>query len=179
MDLPFVDAKFSIFGSGHLCGKSMDDAAIPCRYCRLLVLGSILFQPSRCLRPQTPEPMISSQEKTIFGKLAYQICEEILEGKYHSEDRIPSVRDLAETFEVNYNTILRAMELLQREEIVYQKRGIGYFVSPNARQRILRAHKREFMQQRLPEVFRQARLLGITLDEITQFWNEEAANQGG
>jgi DNA-binding transcriptional regulator YhcF (GntR family) len=73
--------------------------------------------------------MISSQEKTIFGKLAYQICEEILEGKYHSEDRIPSVRDLAETFEVNYNTILRAMELLQREEIVYQKRGIGYFVS--------------------------------------------------
>lgn len=120
--------------------------------------------------------MISSQEKTIFGKLAYQICEEILEGKYHSEDRIPSVRDLAETFEVNYNTILRAMELLQREEIVYQKRGIGYFVSPNARQRILRAHKREFMQQRLPEVFRQARLLGITLDEITQFWNEEAAN---
>ena len=123
--------------------------------------------------------MISSQEKTIFGKLAYQICEEILEGKYHSEDRIPSVRDLAETFEVNYNTILRAMELLQREEIVYQKRGIGYFVSRNARQRILRAHKREFMQQRLPEVFRQARLLGITLDEITQFWNEEAANQGG
>ena len=103
--------------------------------------------------------MISSQEKTIFGKLAYQICEEILEGKYHSEDRIPSVRDLAETFEVNYNTILRAMELLQRG--------------------ILRAHKREFMQQRLPEVFRQARLLGITLDEITQFWNEEAANQGG
>ena len=123
--------------------------------------------------------MISSQEKTIFGKLAYQLCEEILEGKYRSEDRIPSVRDLAETFEVNYNTILRAMELLQREEIVYQKRGIGYFVSPNARQRILKAHKREFMQQRLPEVFRQARLLGITLDEITQFWNEEAANQGG
>ena len=44
---------------------------------------------------------------------------------------------------------------------------------------ILMAHKREFMQQRLPEVFRQARLLGITLDDITQFWNEEAANQGG
>ncbi len=117
--------------------------------------------------------MISSQEKTIFGKLAYQLCEEILEGKYHDEDRIPSVRDLAETFEVNYNTILRAMELLQRDEIVYQKRGIGYFVSPNARKRILEAHKQEFMQKRLPEVFRQARLLGITLDDITEFWEKE------
>lgn len=117
--------------------------------------------------------MISSQEKTIFGKLAYQLCEEILAGKYHEEDRIPSVRDLAETFEVNYNTILRAMELLQREEIVYQKRGIGYFVSPNARLRILEAHRRDFLQHRLPEVFHQARLLGITLDEITRFWELE------
>lgn len=116
--------------------------------------------------------MISSQEKTIFGKLAYQLCEEILEGKYGDEDRIPSVRDLAETFEVNYNTILRAMELLQREDIVFQKRGIGYFVCTNARQRILDAHKQEFMQQRLPEVFRQARLLGITIDDITRFWNQ-------
>lgn len=114
--------------------------------------------------------MISSQEKTIFGKLAYQLCEEILQGKYQGEDRIPSVRDLAETFEVNYNTILRAMELLQRDEIVYQKRGIGYFVCPDARQRILDAHKEEFLQQRLPEVFRQARLLGITLEDIVGLW---------
>ena len=116
--------------------------------------------------------MISSQEKTIFGKLAYQICEEILEGKYHGEDRIPSVRDLAETFEVNYNTILRAMELLQREEIVYQKRGIGYFVAADAKERLLDGQRKEFLQKTLPEVLRQARLLGIGLDAISEAWQK-------
>ena len=42
--------------------------------------------------------MISSNEKTIFGKVAYLICEEILKGNYNEEDRIPGVRDLAATY---------------------------------------------------------------------------------
>ena len=46
--------------------------------------------------------MITSNEKTIFGKVAYQLCEEILKGNYKGEDRIPSVRELAVTYEIQY-----------------------------------------------------------------------------
>jgi DNA-binding transcriptional regulator YhcF (GntR family) len=116
--------------------------------------------------------MISSNEKTIFGKVAYLICEEILKGNYNEEDRIPGVRDLAATFEINYNTVIRAMEVLQREEIVYQKRGIGYFVCTDAKKRLRKAQREEFMQKTLPEVFRQARLLGIGFDAIAEAWEK-------
>ncbi|MCR5362851.1 MAG: GntR family transcriptional regulator [Bacteroidales bacterium] len=116
--------------------------------------------------------MISSNEKTIFGKVAYLICEEILKGNYAADDRIPGVRDLAATYEINYNTVIRAMEVLQREEIVYQKRGIGYFVAADAKERLLDGQRKEFLQKTLPEVLRQARLLGIGLDAISEAWQK-------
>lgn len=115
--------------------------------------------------------MISPNEKTIFGRLAYQLCEEILQGNYKADDRLPSVRELAVMYEVNYNTILRTMEVLQREEIIYQKRGIGYFVCADARKRLLKGQKEDFKCQQLPELFRQARMLGISIDEIVEVWN--------
>lgn len=116
--------------------------------------------------------MITANEKTIFGKIAYQLCEEILKGNYKAEDRIPSVRELAGTYEINYNTVLRAMEVLQREEIVYQKRGIGYFVCQDAKRKLLRGQKEEFKKQQLPELFRQARMLGITIEDIIAVWEK-------
>lgn len=116
--------------------------------------------------------MITSNEKTIFGKVAYQLCEEILKGNYKGEDRIPSVRELAVTYEINYNTVLRAMEVLQREEIVYQKRGIGYFVCADAKKKLLKGQKEDFKRQQLPELFRQARMLGISIEEIVEVWNK-------
>ncbi|MCR5393874.1 MAG: GntR family transcriptional regulator [Bacteroidales bacterium] len=118
--------------------------------------------------------MISSNEKTIFGKVAYLICEEILRGTYQAEDRIPGVRELAVTYEINYNTVIHAMEVLQREEIVYQKRGIGYFVCANAKRKLQKGQREEFLHETLPEVFRRARLLGIDMDQITEVWDEEA-----
>ncbi len=116
--------------------------------------------------------MITSNEKTIFGKVAYLICEEILKGNYQAEDRIPGVRELAVTYEINYNTVLRAMEVLQREEIVYQKRGIGYFVCSDAKKKLLKGQKEEFIKQQLPELFRQAQMLGISIDDIIKEWDK-------
>lgn len=116
--------------------------------------------------------MITANEKTIFGKVAYLLCEEILKDNYRGEDRIPGVRDLAVSYEINYNTVLRAMEVLQREGIVYQKRGIGYFVCADAKKKLLKGRKEEFKRQQLPELFRQARLLGFGIEEIVEEWNK-------
>ncbi len=111
-----------------------------------------------------------TQDKALFLKVVDVICDDVLRGVYAADDRVPSVRDLAGVFEINYNTVLRAMEVLQRDEIVYQKRGIGYFIAPQARRRILYARKQSFMKSQLPEFFRQARLLGIGIDEIADAW---------
>jgi DNA-binding transcriptional regulator YhcF (GntR family) len=44
--------------------------------------------------------------------MAERICDEILAGKYHSDDRIPSVREQAVMFEVNTNTVVKTYDLL-------------------------------------------------------------------
>lgn len=52
------------------------------------------------------------QDRAIYLQMAERICDEILAGKYHSDDRIPSVREQAVMFEVNTNTVVKTYDLL-------------------------------------------------------------------
>ena len=50
------------------------------------------------------------QDKAIYMQLVDRLCDEILCGKYHADDRIPSVREFAVTLEVNTNTVVKAYD---------------------------------------------------------------------
>ena len=100
-------------------------------------------------------------EKAIYVQIADRLCDEILTDKYADDERIPSVREYAVLLEVNTNTTVKS----------YNKRGLGYFVTAGAKQRILDERRREFMEQKLPEMFRQMRLLGIGMDDVEREWN--------
>ena len=65
------------------------------------------------------------------------IADDIVSGKYPENGRIPSVRDFAVALEVNANTVVHSYDYLQSNEIVYNRRGLGYFVTVGARNRIL------------------------------------------
>ena len=110
--------------------------------------------------------MIFTNDKAIYIQLADRLCDEILAGKYKDDDRIPSVREYAVMLEVNANTAVKAFDELSRANIIYNKRGLGYFVTPGAKKQILNERKQEFMKQRLPELFRQMQLLDITLEDV-------------
>ena len=112
--------------------------------------------------------MIFSNDKPIYIQMADRLCDEILSGTYKDDDRIPSVREYAVLLEVNTNTAVKTYELLAREEIIYNKRGLGYFVTKGAKKQIMKARKKEFMKERLPELFRQMQLLGITIDDVVK-----------
>lgn len=111
-----------------------------------------------------------NNNKAIYEQMAERLCDEIIAEKYKADDRIPSVREYAVMLEVNTNTAVKAYELLAREEIIYNKRGLGYFVSPNARQSILKERKKEFVNEMLPEVFRQMNLLDISMNDVAEEW---------
>ena len=104
--------------------------------------------------------------------MADRLMDEILAGKYKDDDRIPSVREYAVLLEVNTNTAVKAYDELARANIIYNKRGLGYFVTPGAKKKILRERKKEFMQERLPELFRQMQLLGIDIKEVDEAWEK-------
>ena len=104
--------------------------------------------------------------KAIYLQIADLICEDILQGKFLEDERIPSVREYAAVVEVNANTCARAYDWLQGLEIIYTKRGLGYFVCAGAKEAIRQMKRQEFMTVTLPEVARQMVNLNITMEEL-------------
>lgn len=107
-----------------------------------------------------------NETQAIYLQIADYMCEQVLLEKWKQEDRIPSVRDLAVQLEVNPNTVMRTYEYLQQYEIIYNKRGIGYFVAAGALKKIKQMKKERFMVNELPQFFRNIYLLDLELDEL-------------
>ena len=101
--------------------------------------------------------------------------EQVEELEAHTED---IDYELAAEYEVNTNTVLRTFDILQRDEIIYPKRGICVFVSPGARHKIRIARKQEFRKHELPEFLRRLRLLGMTIDDVVKAWEERQDTKG-
>ena len=116
--------------------------------------------------------MIFNNDKAIYLQIADRLCDEILAGHFIEDERIPSVREYAVTLQVNTNTAVKAYDELARDGIIYNKRGLGYFVTKCAAQEIMKTRKADFVKNTLPEMFRQMKLLGITMDDIIKYWNE-------
>lgn len=114
--------------------------------------------------------MMFSNEKPIFQQMAERLCDEILAQTYQDDERIPSVREYAVMLEVNTNTAVKAYEQLSRENIIYNKRGLGYYVTPGAREQILKQRRKAFLEQQLPELFRQMNLLGLGIEDVVGTW---------
>lgn len=113
-----------------------------------------------------------AEQQPIYMQIADIFCENILSGKWKPNDRIPSVRDIAVSMEVNPNTAMRSFEFLQNKEIIYNKRGIGYFVSEGGHDKALDYKREEFMSKTVPEFFRNMYLLGIKYEEMEEYYKK-------
>ncbi len=109
-----------------------------------------------------------NNNQSIFIQIADRICDRILSGEYKADDRVPSVRELGVEMEVNPNTVVRSFERLQANEIIYNKRGLGYFVAPQAEQQIRQMRHNQFMEETLPAIFHEMRLLGIRMSDVAK-----------
>ena len=106
----------------------------------------------------------------IYIQIADHIRDLILGGTWPDGERIPSVRDLAVELEVNPNTVIRTYSLLQEEGTLDNKRGIGYFTSPDARDLVLRQKRNRFIETELPQLFASMEKLGITFAELERYF---------
>jgi len=115
--------------------------------------------------------------KAIYLQLTDHLCYEILQGTYAPDERMPSVREFAGQMEVNANTAVRAYDWLQTKGIIYTRRGLGYFVSPDAPQIIASQSREAFKNEHLPSLFRQMQALGITISDVAQEWEKYLQSQ--
>ena len=117
------------------------------------------------------------ESKPIYLQIADRICDEVLFGQYREEERIPSAREYAAVVEVNANTVMRSYDYLQSREVIYNKRGIGYFVSSGARELILSLKKKYFMEEEIDYFFKQMYTLGISAEELSAMYREFSEKQ--
>ncbi|MBQ8672948.1 MAG: GntR family transcriptional regulator [Bacteroides sp.] len=115
--------------------------------------------------------------KTIYLQIADRICDEILLGRYAEEARIPSVREYAALVEVNANTVMRSYDHLQSREVIYNKRGIGYFVSPGAADLIRSLRRERFLHEEADYFYRQLFTLNVSPEELAGMYRDYIKNQ--
>lgn len=106
------------------------------------------------------------ESTAIYLQIADYVCERILLKQWVPGERIPAVRELAVQLEVNPNTVMRTFEFLQGQEIIFNKRGIGYFLSDDAVKQATTYRKTQFIEKELPQIFRNMYLLGMEIDEL-------------
>uniref|UniRef100_UPI003FEDB3B6 GntR family transcriptional regulator n=1 Tax=Prevotella sp. TaxID=59823 RepID=UPI003FEDB3B6 len=123
--------------------------------------------------------MTFNNDKAIYIQMADRLCDDILAGTYSDDDRVPSVREYAVSLEVNTNTAVKAYDQLARDGIIYNRRGLGYFVTPGARDSIMQARRKAFLDTTLPSLFRDMRLLGIGIDDIVKEWDTRSGGTNG
>lgn len=110
--------------------------------------------------------------KAIYLQLADTIMDAILSGTYPLGERLPSVRDYAASVEVNANTVMRTYDYLQQRGVIFNKRGIGFFVAENAPEIILNNRRELFFNTETLYFFSRLKQFGVTADTLRQMYEK-------
>ncbi len=105
-------------------------------------------------------------KKAIYLQIAALFCENILQKKWKADEKIPSIREMAVELEVNPNTTMRTYAYLQDLGIIFNKRGIGYFVANNGFEITQKLIKKQFIEDELPAFFKTLKILNMSVNEI-------------
>ena len=105
-----------------------------------------------------------SDDKPIWRQIYELIAMRVLSTEWAEGSRIVSVRELASEVGVNPNTVMRSYENLERDGIIFNRRGIGFFVSDGAVEHIRNLERQKFMEEELPKLQERLSLLGLTLE---------------
>lgn len=113
-----------------------------------------------------------SEEKPIWRQIYEFIAMRILSGEWHESERIMSVREMAANVGVNPNTVMRSYEKLETDGIIYNRRGVGFFVSEGARDHIKQLERKKFMDEELPKLRERLSLIGLSIEVRVQIGDE-------
>jgi len=111
-----------------------------------------------------------ANKQAIYLQIADYICDRILKQDWQEGKKIPSIRDTAVRVEVNPNTVLRTYMFLQEQGIIYNKRGIGYFVSEDGYRKTLAFKKQNFVNEELPKVFHTMNVLDMQPKDLEYYF---------
>ena len=112
-----------------------------------------------------------NSDKPIYIQIAEMIENDILLENLKEENQAPSTNEFSKVYGINPATARKGLNLLVDERILYKKRGLGMFVEKNARKKVLKKRQNLFLNERLPEIIREANRLEISREEILDYIN--------
>ncbi len=114
-----------------------------------------------------------TENKPIYKQIIGYFYSQILNREWLVQERVPSVREVAVLMEVNPNTALRAFQELQEKEILYNKRGVGYFVTEDAFKKVKDIKRRELIENKLPALIKDMQQLGLTFSDLEALYHAQ------
>ncbi len=117
-----------------------------------------------------------NKNKPIYLQITDYFCDQILTKKWQAGDRIPSVREIAVQMEVNPNTAIRAFHDLQEEGVLYNQRGVGYFVEEKAFDIVKEKRRRYFVNHKLPLLFKDMDQLDFTFEDLQSVYQKSRSD---
>lgn len=105
-------------------------------------------------------------DKPIFIQIAEQLEDSIFTGVFPEETKIPSTNEISALLHINPHTVLKGMNMLVDDEIIYKKRGLGMFVKVNAVEQIRHKRQSQFYNQYIAALIEEASKLQMTKEEI-------------
>ena len=109
-----------------------------------------------------------SEERPVYLRLRDRIAAMILDGRVRDGDPLPSVRSLAAECGANPLTVAKAYQTFQEEGLVVVRRGVGMFVAAGAGDRLRKAERHAFLQERWPEIVLHMRRLGLEPADLVE-----------
>ena len=114
----------------------------------------------------------------IYRQIAERIEAEVLSGTLTGDEQVPSTNKYAAHHRINPATVNKAFQQLVDDGILYKRRGIGMFVSPQARQTLRARRRKSFFTDVVDPMVAEAKAIGIDLSELVERINELAREDG-
>lgn len=116
-------------------------------------------------------------EKPIFLQIAEQLEDAIVTQIYAENTQVPSTNELAGVLGINPHTVLKGVNLLVQENILYKKRGLGMFVCEGAVQRIQEKRRGQFYEEYVLRMLEEAKKLQMNKKEILRLLERGFENE--
>ncbi|MFJ6413066.1 GntR family transcriptional regulator [Terribacillus saccharophilus] len=115
--------------------------------------------------------------KPIYEQIVDKFKELIINQVLETDEKLPSVRELAQQLTINPNTIQKAYRELENQELIYSVKGRGSFVNAISAQ--VDPQKVMQMQEELKKLLTEAQYIGMTANEIRNVVEQQLRNGGG
>lgn len=110
-----------------------------------------------------------SDNKPIYRQIVDHSFARIMAGEWVPGERIPSVRELSSQLGVNSRTVLKALDELQDLVLIEPKRGMGFLLTADAKQKVEKELRKEFFEITVPTLKDEMLRLGITAEELLPY----------